>query len=137
MLKLMTLAAVVTALARGMTHKESNENWDFACEQIEEFGYSCEGLEAPNVVVSEVITLLPGTRGLYVPGEDQIFIHPRLKDPNSTIIHEMVHYIMYKNDNDVDRCYSEEVARFVSGGRWDDQVKELYGCQNKPKLYRA
>lgn len=116
---------------------ERNENWEFACAAVEDLGYSCEELTPPTVVVSEVITLLPGTRGLYVPGEPQIFIHPRLADPDKTIIHEMVHYIMYKNDNDVDRCYSEEVARFVSGGRWDDEVRELYGCLPKPTLYRA
>lgn len=118
---------------------EYDENWAYACESVKEYGYTCEGLEPPELIRSRLIELLPGVRGLYIPGEKYIYVHPRVKFADDTIVHEMVHYIMYENDPNVDRCESERIAREIAQQRWDEEMQAIYQCNapEEPELYRA
>jgi hypothetical protein len=56
--------------------------------------------------------------GVYY-GEEYIFIHPKAKNKNKTIVHETVHYILHKPSSGkyLTRCQGEKLARTVSD-RW-------------------
>jgi len=96
----------------------------YACDQLANLGYWCGPLEPP-IAVWSTITHLTNAYGIFIPGERYIFVSPTGKHPQQTLVHEIVHYILFYN-GERDRCRSEEIARFVAGQTYD--WRKQYGC---------
>ena len=99
-------------------------DFDYVCEQVENIGYSCDGIEAPLVVYTKLTRALRAY-GVYVLGESYVFVDPEGDHVQITVYHEIAHYVLWFNGVK-DRCRSEELARFIAGqtGEW----RTLYGC---------
>ena len=122
------ILAAVLVLAACTGDDTYAKEWAYACEQVEnlELGYTCDGLDAPKIIRSD-ITVIAGANGIYMPDDKYIFV--RLgAGRTGTILHEMVHYIIWNNDKEVGTCEHERIARFVGSQPWDDGRKKQYGC---------
>ena len=109
------------------------EVMDAACDVLP---ISCEGIEPPTIVVTAFLTQM-GLHGLYVHGEDQIFVSTQA--PPETILHETVHYVLYEAGLRFSRCDGEMVARQATA-KWlkedyDDSWRRRYGCTTAKAQY--
>jgi hypothetical protein len=110
---------------------------EFACDAL---GEDCTGLKTPEVnrsavlldeIAREGFTLF----GMYILGEETVYVNGRfgLKQQQQTLVHEMVHYIQWKlNEETYDRCLSEQDARLVhhlwAGTQYTTDWHESYQC---------
>lgn len=121
-------------LASSAVERDTHEElFEYACEYVEyAYGYNCDGLDAPTVVLSKVVS--PFYYGFYYSGESYIFVNPRISPAkqDSTIVHEAVHYILDHKDAGFSRCESEEAARWAHHAyertKYDDGWRKRYGC---------
>jgi Zn-dependent peptidase ImmA (M78 family) len=83
-----------------------------------------------SAVVKEFDNAWTTYRGFYYEDEPYIFVRDDMEEDQyrETMIHEMVHYVIYKLGFDYDTCEHERLARLISGGDWGDSVRSLYGC---------
>ena len=108
--------------------------FETACTQAENLGYSCADIAEPIIVVSDIVldhyfNMYGHLRGVYYSGEHYVFIRPGQSPDKqwTTTVHEVAHYILHQNDPDLDRCKQEELARFIAGQE-PDKWRELYNC---------
>jgi len=116
------------------THQSlPSTEFELVCEKVEEvFDTTCEGLQEPDVVYTQIIGQL-GAIGAYMPGEYIIFIDPMSTEPYSqVIIHEMTHYVLLKLNITSDRCDSEAIARKweseITGNEMNPNWRRIYAC---------
>lgn len=115
------------------TYDES-DNWQYACHEInKELNINCDGMAEPTVVVSSIVASLgDGVKGVYLNGEDSIFILSHLPTiyEIQVIRHEMIHYIIYKAGLrwKLGRCEGERLARLIAGGEWGEKEQKYYDC---------
>lgn len=102
--------------------------FDSICRYME---VNCEGLEAPNVVFTQLVDTNPFTKtnGIYIQTEPNIYINPHSDDISGTIVHETIHYIIFELNLPYTRCEGEAKARLAAGQPWDLKTQEWYGCQ--------
>lgn len=112
--------------------------FEYVCQELTALypESSCADLAEPIVITSAIIDDAAGRwarwYGVYYHGEIYIFVNPdnTPEQTEQTIIHEMVHYVVWHNDlppkDDV--CENERVARVISGGTWTELEQGYYGC---------
>ncbi len=107
------------------------------CEKVkEQYDKDCGDLAPPIIIFSQIVPRLnPRFRGVYFNGENYIFIHPDKSEPEITIIHETVHYVINKTGALIyatGRCESEEMARVWTAEITDtvyvDDWRARYQC---------
>lgn len=88
-----------------------------------------EEIELPEVIRTVILDDL-GLWGAHVPSEKRIFLGT--KAPPHTLVHEMVHYVLWNSTVKVTRCESEYISRIVAavwGGQiYDSTWRARYGC---------
>lgn len=149
---LATAAAVLLTapvFAAPAVPKMDQSMWDEACTWASVmYGYSCEGLERPGVLYSEMRSIRGGSRtyGLFYRGSKYVVINVKtLKQKVSTpslgvvtqadltIYHEALHYISTNNDRGIARCFSEEISRrgtdSYAGRPYDPAWETWYNCR--------
>lgn len=131
-LALLLLFPLTSSSVERDTHQEL---FEYACKYTEyAYGYNCDGLEAPTVVLSKVV--FPMYYGFYYHGESYIFVNPRIntRQQDSTIVHETVHYILDHKEAGFSRCESEEAARYAhhsyERSEYNDNWRKGYKCLN-------
>lgn len=112
--------------------------FEYVCQELAALypGTDCAALEDPIIIYSSIIDDAAGRwaqwHGVYYWGEPYIFVNPDDDEEQQaqTIMHEMVHYVVWENDlpPKEDTCENERVARIISGGTWTDLEKGYYGC---------
>jgi hypothetical protein len=129
--------ALILAILLAITSlgERPQTDFEFVCEQLENiYGDTCEGIDPPIVVVSEIVHYVSTSlNGLVLPGEPYIFVAPDGSNPAKTTVHETVHYVMVQQNNPdmKDVCRAEEVARFIAGQPWGEGEKYFYrGCSD-------
>jgi len=100
--------------------------FDYVCTEL---SVNCEGINPPDIVITEIMGEF-GLWGAYMPGENRLYIDPDA--PPETMVHEMVHYILYEINAGFGKCFGEELARVVHH-RWantpyDDSWRQRYRC---------
>lgn len=119
------LLAGCATVVSDATRPTPQTSFEYVCERIVELEYSCEGLDEPIIVYSKIPQALRAY-GVYVPGEQYVFVDPSGARVGVTEIHEVAHYVLYFNGVR-DRCVSEQLARFIAGQ--DTPWRARYGCE--------
>lgn len=137
----LTIAALITAcdIAIKLTRPADPTFMQAVCAGIGEMYGSieevnCRLLDEPTVVYSVELLEFFRSYGFYIPGEDNIYIHPDAPVDRRTILeHEATHYVLYELDlvDPDDTCEQERVAREISTGdddEWTARIATAYGC---------
>ena len=90
----------------------------------------CKHFRGPFVIYSNIISP-SGADGMYVHGEDYVFIRPHTRDRLRVVMHEMGHYVLYMSgiSKDMTACDQEAVVRPLVGHKWGPEQRVLYGCK--------
>lgn len=127
-------------------HQATYEPTEFelVCQKLElETGVTCEGVEAPLVLIT-VMPMALDAIGLHPNGEAVVMVVPRHLLPEGitqemVIFHEIVHYVLEEVGLKESRCQSEDWARKwtaeVKGYKYDPTWKVRYGCASNPWGY--
>jgi hypothetical protein len=119
--------ALLVALAVGMTMcqdaqgdvqslvrtKQVDHSWRFVCKWS---GYSCEGIEPPNVVWTQALVNSQWALGFYIPGEPNVYIGTKYmaSTTQTVLVHEMTHYLQDVLELGMTMCEMEGDAFRVS-----------------------
>lgn len=126
---LLVILLLLVSTIPAQVELEETLPYDYVCEQVSIIypEVSCDDIPVPTVVYTSALELL-GMNGLYMAGEYIIFINTFAVDPDTTLLHELTHYVTVTTgvEGPEDKCKAEETARYIAGQTYE--WRQRYGC---------